>query len=66
MTALKLANRAVPIDSMEIFRPVKEAANAAKVIIHGVKSLAALKEKAGGAGLWWPPKTLAGSVSKRF
>ena len=53
MTALKLANRAVPIDSIEIFRPVREAANAAKVIIRGVKTLVALEEKAekaGGAG----------------
>jgi len=46
LTALKLANRAVPIDSIEIFRPVKEAANAAKVIIRGVKTLVALEEKA--------------------
>ena len=49
MTALKLANRAVPIDSIEIFRPVREAANAAKAIIRGVKTLVALEEKARGA-----------------
>jgi len=34
----------------EIFRPGREAANAAKVIIRGVKTLVALEEKAGGAG----------------